>query len=359
MNTTDDIVIVGGGPAGAYCALELSKKGFYPTIFDHSHPREKPCGGGISPLVIKKFPFLEKFRSTGCTFGNFKIISCTDFQVFTKELENGYCISRRYFDQGILDMATENGSKLIKEKVIMIQKKGRIWKIKTNKRVFSSQMIVGADGVNSCVRTKIVGPIAVENLGLTFGYLTKSLEKITPVIKFLAEMPGYIWVFPGHDYTNIGIGSELKYGNILKKRVDSFIRSNYPKIKLVSKYAAMIPSATDPKFFKFPCAGKNWILIGDAAGHVDPIGGGGILYALWGGKLAADAIKNSDPKSFDFMWRKEYGKNLEKRCKNKDAYYDPVESTIAFMRGLAKKTYFIDNRNRGHLKKSEDLTLPK
>ena len=55
-----EVAIVGGGPAGAYCAYKLAENGIYPTIFDHSHPREKPCGGIISPLAQELFPFLKK-----------------------------------------------------------------------------------------------------------------------------------------------------------------------------------------------------------------------------------------------------------------------------------------------------------
>ena len=89
-----DVAVVGGGPAGAFCALELAKRGVYATIFDHSHPREKPCAGGISPPLIQKFPFVETFRPMGSTFSDFKIISCTDMQVMTKRLEYGFCVSR-------------------------------------------------------------------------------------------------------------------------------------------------------------------------------------------------------------------------------------------------------------------------
>jgi len=54
-----EIAIVGAGPAGAYCASSLARKGFRPVLFDDSHPREKPCGGGITPFAQDEFPFLK------------------------------------------------------------------------------------------------------------------------------------------------------------------------------------------------------------------------------------------------------------------------------------------------------------
>jgi geranylgeranyl reductase family protein len=346
MKRTEDVAIIGAGPAGAYCALQLSKKGVYTTILDHSHPREKPCAGGISPLVIEKFPFLEKFRSMGTIFRKLKIISCTNNQVESKYLENGFRISRRFLDESILNMATQNGAKLVKEKVIGIQKKGSLWKIKTNEGLLLARILVGADGVNSIVRRTTIGPISRENLALTFGYMTTSLEKEEAAIKFLSEIPGYIWVFPGNDYSNIGIGSELRYGSILKKLLDTFISSYCAQISIISRYAAMLPSAKNPEFFSLPIAGENWILIGDAAGHVDPISGEGILYALWGGKLAAEAIKNNDLESYDNQWREEYGINLAERCKNRDLFYSPIGSMVSIFLGLTRGTYSLHKNKK-------------
>ncbi len=331
MGQIEDVAIVGGGPAGAYCAFELARKGVYATLFDHSYPREKPCGGGISPSVIEKFPFVEKFPSRGGVSADFKIISCSNKQVVEKGSRITFNVSRRIFDQEILNMATQSGANLIEEKVLEVRRKKNSWKIKTEKRTLSSKILVGADGICSIVRRKTVGSIPRENLGLGYGYLVTGVEKEPNTIKYLDAIPGYIWIFPRDDCSSIGICCELRYGSMLKKLLDDFIRSYCPQIKVISEFAAMFPFAKDPSFFMLPCAGENWILVGDAAGHADPITGEGILYALWSGKLAAEAIERNDLKQYDRQWREEYGNYLVGRCKQKERFYTPLMIELLVM----------------------------
>jgi geranylgeranyl reductase family protein len=336
-----EVAIIGGGPAGASCAIELAKHGIYPTIFDHSHPREKPCAGGITTQVMKNFPFLETFRSKGHAVYDLRIISYNDIEVIAKENLYDFCLSRMLFDQGILSMALEKGAKLATEKVLGVKKTRTGWKIRTDKEFHFARILVGADGVNSIVRRNTVGPISKENLALTFGYRAIIHEDVQATIKFLSETQGYIWVFPGNDYVNIGIGGELNHGSMLKKLLDDFIHFHYSGIEITSKYAALLPSAETSEFFSLPCSGKDWILIGDAAGHVDPTTGEGIFYALSGGRLAALAIKENNANSYDDKWRKEYGQTLIRSVNKKADFYDPISSTIAILLGLASKIFVL------------------
>ena len=91
----------------------------------------------------------------------------------------------------------------------------------------------------------------------------------------------------------------------------------------------MLPSIAEPEFFSLPCCGDNWLLVGEAAGRADPVAGGGILYALWSGKLAAEAIANDELSLFDELWRKQYGDYFVERCKIKKSFYDPLSIEVS------------------------------
>jgi len=339
MKKLEDVVIVGGGPAGAYCAYELAKNGIYPIIFDNSHPREKPCGGGLSPLVLEKYPFIKNVPSKGISSARFKIISPSGKEAIAKGKRGSFNVSRLQLDKYILNMATKKGARLLEERVIKVTKEKNLWTIKTKKRTLKAKIIIGADGANSIVRNEILGPIPKKNLGITFGYYASGTEKEDSIIKYLKGNVGYIWLFPRKDHSSIGIGSELRYSKQLKDILDKFISEYCPHIKIISKFSAIIPLIKDSNFYKLPCAGENWILIGDAAGHVDPITGEGILYAMWAGELAAKAIKNNKPKEFDNLWRKEYGYDLIEGCEMRDMFYNPFMIELSVILASRSKTF--------------------
>ena len=326
----EDIVIVGGGPAGAYLGWLLAQNGISPIIFDHSYPREKPCGGGISVLAIEKFSFLQEIPDEKSPDNFFELVSPHGASVMTTGEKSTWSLSRQSLDRFILDKAINQGCRLITEQILDIKLINNIWHIKTTDRKYLAKLIIGADGVNSIVRKKILGPIPKTELGICYGCFAKSEKKEATRVKFLEKKQGYAWCFPRHDHLSIGVAVDFVNGKQVKELFNHFIHEHYPHIKIISYWGALIPNVRDPKFFNQPCCGDNWILIGDAAGHVDPSTGEGITYALWGAELATQALLEQNPRSFDNRWRKEYGSMLIESCKSRDLFYNPfiLENTL-------------------------------
>jgi digeranylgeranylglycerophospholipid reductase len=224
--------------------------------------------------------------------------------------------SRLKFDQYLLDMAVNEGANLIAEKVIGIERKYGWWKVRTQEQSYAAETLVGADGVNSMVRRNIIGPLSKRDKGVCFGYFVKGLENEDIIMKFLPDKKGYMWIIPRGEDASIGIGSaEIWRYPELKKELNAFISKFCPQAEKISEWTALIPNVKDAKTFQNPIAGSNWILIGDAAGHVDPISGSGIIYALLDGKLSAEVIAGDDLEMFNKLWIEKYGQPLLRATK--------------------------------------------
>jgi len=307
-----EVAIVGAGPAGSHCAYSLAENDVHAVIFDHSHPREKPCGGLVSPLAQRLFPFLsetpiehvERDRIYFISpYGKRTCILCRRGKLL--------CFSRLKLDQFLLNKAIVKGAELIEERATALRRKGDFWKIKTTRNSYAAKTLIGADGVNSLTRRTIIEPLSKDDKGICYGYLMKGLEKEDLTVRFLFHKNGYIWVFPRARHTCLGIGcAEISRSHGLRRQLDAFIEQHYPQAEKTSKWAALIPNIKNVKTFRAPVAGLNWILIGDAAGHVNPIIGEGIMYALLDGELAAQVVVENGPQLFEELWREIYGWSL-------------------------------------------------
>jgi len=307
-----DVAIVGGGPAGAYCAYNLAENGIYPTIFDHSHPREKPCGGMISPLAQQLFPFLKELPIEHMKKKKVYLIPPSGRKICLNFRRGEViCVSRLKFDQFLLHMALEKGARLIKEKVLDIKHHGDFWEIKTDKRSYTAKKTVGADGVNSVVRSKIAEPLKITDKGICCGYFVENMENEEISFYYLPHRRGYIWISPRKINSSIGIGcTEIAYSEKLREELDMFIEKNYSDVRIIAAWSALIPNIKNARTLYNQTSGKTWVLIGDAAGHANPITGEGILYALLSGELAAKCIVKNEMHLFDKLWKQTYGLNL-------------------------------------------------
>lgn len=301
----EDVAIIGGGPAGAYLGYCLAQNEIYATIFDDSHPREKPCGGGVSPFALERFPLLKGVPYSYRFVNKMMFISPEGREAMAsgQTLMN---VSREHLDGYLLQTAIDKGAKVIEQRVTGIREEADYWLIRTRDGEFRSRLIVGADGVNSIVRRMVIGRIPKENLAVCIGYFARGMERDYSVMKFLKGFNGYAWIFPRETHSSIGVGLDMRQARNLTSYLNEFTEQYCPNIEKISRFRALIPAIRDPGFYDIPCSGRNWILIGDAAGHVDPISGEGIRYAIWSAELAAEAIIDGNPAKFDVLWRNAY-----------------------------------------------------
>jgi geranylgeranyl reductase family protein len=309
------IAIIGAGPAGSMLAYKIAPHAKKVLLYDHKAPWEKPCGGMLRPDIIEAHTELKEYPYPVCWCNEIQYISPRNHRKLIKTEKAIPVISRLEFNKYLLEIAIKSGAEYLQKKVTGITQDNTRWIIETNSHFEKVDIIVGADGVNSIVRTKTIGKLPDKHLCITVGYLLTGVPENQYIISFI-ERWGYLWVFSRSDHTSAGIGTELGVvpaGELFRK-LDDFLISNYPGFDIKKKYSALVPAARDERFFNFACCAKNWLLVGDAAGHVDPLFGEGIYYALESAKVAAQAILRGHIQLYDKLWKDRYGNILKHRA---------------------------------------------
>ena len=303
-----DIVIVGGGPGGSTAAYLLSKFGFQVLVIDKENfPRPKLCGG---LLTYKTFRLLDRvFGETESSLTDKHILNfrADHYEVFYKDkpmvkkhVDIPFLfVDRKIYDSFLLEKAREAGAEIIEgEKVKAVDFSTTEVVTSTGER-FRSRFIVGADGVNSVVRKELFSAGRVDahewgrNLATGLEVFVNRDEMIKaidhPTLFFGFVRWGYSWVFPNRDVIVVGSGSlnAANRSDFLKSFHNflSFLNLNTERVSRIAGHP--IPYGN---FLHKPVS-ENFLLVGDAAGFVDPITGEGIFYAQRSAELAAWAIR--------------------------------------------------------------------
>jgi geranylgeranyl reductase family protein len=303
-----DVAVVGAGPAGAWTAYLLASRGARVLLADPSHPREKPCGGGVTGRALALVaPALSGCRLPAVSIRTARFVdTATNVSAavpLAPGADNGatsalVVASRADFDGLLAAAATRAGAELLAARVTGVTRDPTGFHLETaDGRTAHAAFLVGADGANSLVRRRLVQPLSRGQLSIATGFFAHGVSSDEIVIELLADPPGYIWSFPRPGHLAIGICAQADEGitaGALRARAAEWIRAAAVAPNAVLEpYSWPIPSLSAGDFETLEVAGAGWLLTGDAAGLVDPITREGIFFALQSGAHAADALGSS------------------------------------------------------------------
>ncbi|MCD6484792.1 MAG: geranylgeranyl reductase family protein [Candidatus Odinarchaeota archaeon] len=366
-----DVVVIGAGPGGTVLTYQLNKKGFNVLLLEkEKFPREKPCGGG---LTIKAYNLLKEIGLTpndnaleGTASGAYLIHPEVEIKIETNEIL-AYFVRRYVFDAFLADSVRNIGGELReKEKVIHVAQQEDKVKIKTQKNIYEARIVVGADGATSVVAKDLgyrkfwkddeYGVVVVSEINKNSEDAKEILKKIhtdlNASLYFDVVKYGYGWFFIKKNFLNIGVG------NIISSREDKNV------VKSINRFAE-VTGITLLKKLQFrghiiPVGGRKRrvvngrsLLIGDAAGFVDPLSGEGLYYAMRSGTLASEIIERSlsdsekeltnNLKKFEKVAWDDFGYDLSLSLKGSHLFYKHTKKFLELTKKIPQMySYVVD-----------------
>ncbi len=308
-NFNYDVAVVGAGPAGSTAAYLLGKKGYNVALLDKkTFPRKKLCGGCLTDKTMRFLNrvFQEPEESLiQENIINFKSNRCeikykTETRIHKPSAFTFYFVDRATYDTLLLQKAKEMGADVIEgEKVNKLEhntKTNKFTIVTSMNRVINARFIIAADGANSTIRNKYVQQAKQNtrwhhNLAYcleVFPPRQGNLQHLDyPILSFGYLRYGYAWIFPNKNRLVAGMGGLHRKNKNLTAAFNAFLDDYHiSNIDLSNAKGHPLPYGN---FMKKPVQG-NLLLVGDAAGLVDPMLGEGIYQAHKSGELAALAI---------------------------------------------------------------------
>ena len=302
---TFDVIVVGGGPSGATAAHDLAQRGVSVLLLDRAG-RTKPCGGAIPPRLIKDFAIPDHLLVAKARCA--RMVSPSDQKVDIP-IEGGFVgmVDREVFDEWLRERAAQAGA---------VRRRGRFERLSRDEDGVSvvhfqsdapaggdkpmasrarARCVIGADGARSEVARQAVP--GAEKTSYVFAYHEIIAKPASPppdydptrcdvVYRGTLSPDFYGWVFPHGNTLSVGTGSADK-GFSLRTAVAALREaSGLQDAPTLRREGAPIPMKPLPRWDN----GRDVVLAGDAAGVVAPASGEGIYYAMYGGRVAADAV---------------------------------------------------------------------
>ena len=289
-----DAAVIGAGPAGSLTAFRLASAGARILLADKARfPRDKPCGGGLTLRAVKELPF----SVTPVVEDVVTRVECrlNYGRSFTRgEGALALMTQRSRLDHFLVERAVEAGAEFRDN-------------VRLDPEAIAADVIVAADGANGTTARAfgmagdVVHGVALEG-NVSHARVNKKRYAGRMVLEFGVVPGGYAWVFPKGDHVNVGVGGWSSIGPAAR----DLLRT------LCEHHGLDVADVTNVRGHRLPMrrpamrlAAERVLLVGDAAGLVDPVSGDGMYEAFVSARLAAEAILAGDLPAYEARLRRE------------------------------------------------------
>ncbi len=301
-----DVAIAGGGPAGSAAAIALAEAGLHALIVDKSQfPRNKACGEYVSAGAVEQLRTLGLEGALAPQAAPLEGIrlSGNGVRVELRFSKTGWALPRLRLDDELLRAALSRGATFMHARIedVREEESGSLLTVREpsgETRGVRARFVIGADGAQSIVARKCglsAAPRGEQRFALGGHY--RGLRDLDRFVEMFVEGSSYFAVNPfDAAHANIMVIVHEKDLSARKDDVDQFIReraralsgdaARFAGVQLEGKRVAVGPLAHSTRAL----TAGNVLLVGDAAGFIDPFTGQGVYLALRGGIAAAGAI---------------------------------------------------------------------
>lgn len=308
-----DVLVVGSGPAGSIAALVLARGGARVALVDKARfPRDKACGDLVGPRGVQLLDDLGVKVPGARPVGDMIVVGPTGRQVRLPcrpgltYPDHGFAAPRSVFDETLLAEATAAGAEFFVGRAAEpLERDGRLegFELSSGTRL-RADTVIGADGATSRV-ADVAG--LVDSGRVLWGFALRAYVEDPVALPHIAlwephagsGFPGYGWLFPGVDgQANIGLGlgtlADRHAGGQAARHFDAFVR-HLGRLGILQTDPASVSPGRLGGWLKMGMVGTNpgrgrVLLVGDAAGLVNPLQGEGISQAMGSGRAAAAAV---------------------------------------------------------------------
>ncbi|MGE5654540.1 MAG: geranylgeranyl reductase family protein [Bacillota bacterium] len=285
-----DLIVVGSGPAGSSAAIQAARCGLNTLLIDQAiFPRDKTCAGGLTTAACNYLPeplpidlCQRSISGLSTWLGNHQALH-SQAECFMKT------ISRAQFDSWLQSLAAASGVSLhLGDRALGYELRRDGVAVRTRTGQLQGRMIIGADGANSIVARQLRRGTS-HPMGYCLQMEVPAARAANLIEIHYGVVPeGYGWVFPHRESQVIGVGGVLGH----------FPQARSHLLKIAQHHAVTTDAPIDAHTIPIggrllPVSGDGVLLVGDAAGFVDPFTGEGIRYALQSGQIAADTARHA------------------------------------------------------------------